>query len=357
MPKWFILVVVAFLTAALLTEVADQRPFEEILERANIVDRANAPGSKCPLSQETIEWAEVGLLSICLAHGLSAYEAARRYPESATKVYAVYGQEEIFWTVLDQYGHDAVPVVAYYVENGSRELQVRQTLGEVWQQLWAGQTPKWELANLTREQIGLIAIHRLAARGYEMLAEFEIVDGAAKRKPMTSIILAAKDFLLGNLSNVETILVRGERLPTWRETGLAALDVTVVGTAGRSLTRMAGAGSGLVVEKSTGRVIAESAFQTVTSLGTITWDVAPLAFVYFAIERPALLGSLGGWIAEQLGVNRFVGIFAVYFCGSILVLWFLFPLIWFGRLLCRLYRLLAHLARLHWTDQAAFSAA
>jgi hypothetical protein len=30
--------------------------------------------------------------------------------------------------------------------------------------------------------IGLIAIDRLATRGNEMLAEFEIVDGTAKRK-------------------------------------------------------------------------------------------------------------------------------------------------------------------------------
>src|SRR5260370_36828957 len=143
-------------------------------------------------------------------------------------MFAVYGEDETFEMVLDRYGHPVIPVIAFFVEHGSREFQIRQALGDALQQMWAGKEPKWRLADITREQIGLIAIYRLAARGNEMLAEFEIVDGMAKRKPMTRIILGLKDLLLGGVGDIETILVRGERLPSWKEVGFAALDVTIV---------------------------------------------------------------------------------------------------------------------------------
>jgi hypothetical protein len=58
---------------------------------------------------------------------------------------------------------------------------------------------------------------------------------------------------------------------------------------------------------------------------------APVAFAYVASTRPQLVASAGGWIAEQLGGNRIVGIFAVYLIGIFLVLQFLRPLLWCGR--------------------------
>jgi hypothetical protein len=148
--------------------VADPRGFEELAERAAVADQANASATKCPLSREYIDKADIGLLSICVSHGLGAFEAAQRYPASAPKVFAVYGEDETFRKVLDEYGHQVIPVVAFFVENGSREFQIRQALGEALQQMWAGQKPKWEPSKITREQIGLIAIHRIAVRGHEM---------------------------------------------------------------------------------------------------------------------------------------------------------------------------------------------
>jgi len=41
--------------------------------------------------------------------------------------------------------------------------------------MWDGKKPKWKLADITREQIGLIAIYRLAHAVNEMLADSEIV--------------------------------------------------------------------------------------------------------------------------------------------------------------------------------------
>jgi hypothetical protein len=186
----------AALIAAVLAMASDRRGFEELAVRAAIADQARAHGAKCPLSADATNTTDLGLLSICLKYGLGAYDAAQRYPANAAKVFAVYGEDETFQSIFDRYGHPVIPVIAFFVENGSREFQVRQALGDVLHEIWAGHKPKWALADITREQIGLLAIYSLARRGNEMLAEFEIVDGKAKRKPVTRLFLGLKDLLL-----------------------------------------------------------------------------------------------------------------------------------------------------------------
>jgi hypothetical protein len=275
-------------------------------------------------------------------------------------VFAVYGEDETFQKILDRLGHEVIPVVAYFVEHGSREYQLRQAVGEAMQQAWEGKKPKWQPANITREQIGLIAIYHLQRRGHEMLAEFEIVDGAAVRKPMRRFFFGMKDLLLGGVEDIETILVRGERLPTWKEVGFAALDVTIIAGGVGAVARAArlGIGTAEAVEKSAVRVAVEGsaeknsirlaeegaagnnairvavegAYETISAVGKTGVLVAPVAFAYLAITRPQLVASAGGWIAERLGGNRITGIFAVYLIGIFLILQFLRPLLWFGRI-------------------------
>src|SRR3984893_9600507 len=359
--KFLLPLMIAAIVATILARASDRRGFEELIVRAAIADEARAQGTKCPLSPEYTDKADIGLLSICLKYGLDAYEAAQRYPATAAKVFAVYGEEETFQKVLDRYGHQVIPVVAYFVEKGSREFQIRQALGDALQKIWEGKKPKWELADITREQIGLIAIYHLEHRGHEMLAEFEIVDGVAKRKPMARFFLGAKDLLFGGVGDIETILVRGECLPTWKEVGFAALDVTVVaggvgavakvarlgvgtaeaveqstvrlaaeGAAGKNTIRMAAAEG--AAETNAFRVAAEGAYEAISAVGKAGVLVAPVAFAYVAITRPQLIASAGGWVAEQLGVNRLVGIFAVYLIGGFLILQFLRPFLWCGRI-------------------------
>ena len=348
---------IAALIAAVVAMASDRRGFEELAVRAAFADEARAKGSKCPLSQEYIDNADIGLLSICLKYGLNAYEAARRYPATAARVFAVYGEDETFQMVLDRYGHAVIPVIAFFVEHGPREFQIRQAVGDALQQMWDGKKPKWKLADITREQIGLIAIYRLAARGNEMLAEFEIVDGTAKRKPMTRVMLGLKDLLFGGVGDIETILVRGERLPTWKDVGFAALDVTIVTGGFGAVAKAArlGVATAETVEKSTVRLAAEGAaekntirlgaaegtaennvirvsaqgvYEAISTVGKTGIFVAPIAFAYVAITRPQLIASAGGWVAEQFGSSRFVGIFAVYLIGTLLVFQFLRPFWW-----------------------------
>src|SRR5713226_453199 len=124
--RFILLLVIAASIAAMLALMSDRRGFEELAVRAAIADEARAQGAKCPLSQEYTDKADVGLLSICLKYGLSAYEAARRYPATAAKTFAVYGEDGTFQMVLDRYGHAVIPVIAFFVEHGSREFQIRQ---------------------------------------------------------------------------------------------------------------------------------------------------------------------------------------------------------------------------------------
>src|ERR1700730_8556132 len=312
--KFLLPFVIAAMIAAILTMVSDRRGFGELAVRAAIADEARAQGAKCPLSLDYTDKADIGLRAVCLKYGLNAYEAARRYPATAAKVFAVYGEEETFQKVLDRYGHQVIPVVAYFVENGSREFQIRQALGDALQKIWEGKKPEWELADITREQIGLIAIYHLEHRGHEMLAEFEIVDGVAKRKPMARFFLGAKDLLFGGVGDIETILVRGERLPSWKEVGFAALDMTIVAGALGAVTKAARVvvGAGETVEKSsirlaaegatektTIRLAAEGAYEAVSAVGKAGMLVAPAAFDCVAITRPQLVASAGGWVAEQ----------------------------------------------------------
>ncbi|MFH1794684.1 MAG: hypothetical protein ABIK36_15200 [Pseudomonadota bacterium] len=78
-----------------------------------------------------------------------------------------------------------MPVVAYFVKNGSSQYLLQETIGQGLSRIWNGRQVGFGLAEISPEQYGLIAIHELKDRGHEMLSEFEIVDGTAFRKQFT----------------------------------------------------------------------------------------------------------------------------------------------------------------------------
>jgi len=326
--KAILFLAVAAALAAIPTALADPRSFEEISVRAAMTDRVNIEGTRCPLSQKVVDKMELALLSLCLMHGLSAYEAAQRYPAIAAKVFVVYGDDRTFQEILDKYGHAVIPVVAYFVENGSSEFKFRRAIGEAWEALRNGEKVEWHFSDITPEQLGLMAIYEINRRGHEMLAEFEIVDGSAKPKRLTRVLLGAQDLLLGGLKDLEKVLTRDERRPTWKEVGWAALDVTIVAGVVGAVTKVARAGGRAagVAEKSTVRLAGEDAIEAITTIGNTTVRAAPIAFIYVAITRPDIIASAGGWIAEQVGFPRTTGIFAVYLIGISVLLLVLQPL-------------------------------
>ena len=185
--------------------------------------------------------------------------------------------------------------------------------------------PTWSLNEATPEQLGLIAIYEIASRGHEMLAEFEIVDKVAKRKPVTAVVLGAKYFLAGGISDVEKVMVRGERWPTWKEAGSAVLDVAIVFGGASAATKVARADD--LAEKSTARLFVEGAYKPIGTVGKAGLYGAPVVLAYLALTDPKLIFALGGRIAELLGYDRYVGILAVCFIGVFAVIQLFWPLV------------------------------
>ena len=122
---------------------------------------------------------------------------------------------------------------------------------------------------------------------------------------------------------------------------MATLDLTILAGAVGAVTKVARLGVGTAeafekssirsaaqgtTQKDTIRLAAASAYDTIRAVGKAGMLVAPAAFIYLAIKQPQLIASAGGWVAEQFGYNRLVGIFVVYLIGVFLVLQSLRPL-------------------------------
>jgi hypothetical protein len=130
----------------------------------------------------------------------------------------------------------------------------------------------------------------------------------------------------------------------------------VVGGVG-ALAKEVRVGTLAVSEKSSGRLLAQAAYKAITTIGKTSGRIGEIALLYVVITRPGLIASATGWIAEQFGINRLIGIFAVYFVVILLVLELLRPPIWCGlaiaRSLRRLRSILAYRPRLVLRAQAA----
>lgn len=316
------LAIVALSAAALMTlrwETTAPSSFETEIQHAALTSELQRAPDNCPLSDEAIAREQAWVLAACLSGGLGWHEAAHRYGDDAANVFHIYGAEDEFGAIFERYGHPVVPVIAYFVRNGSTQYLLGETFSQGMSRLWNEGRIGVGFADLSPEQYGLIAVHELGRRGHEMLAEFEIVDGIAARKPMTRMMLGAKDLVFGGASDLETVLVRGERLPSWSEVGWATLDATIVvggfGAAAKMLqaarlpTMAAARGAGRVAYL---RAAGSGAARSIAAVGRAAGVAAAVAIPYVAITRPHLVASAGGWLAEQAGLPRWAGAFAVY---------------------------------------------
>jgi hypothetical protein len=340
----------AVLVATLLTvrwELSEPVDFEGAVARAGLAEQISQDDSRCPLSREAVERAETWMLAACAQGGLGWIEAARRYREDAAKVFLVYGQDPGFDEVFDRLGHPVVPVVAYFVRNGSTQYLLQETVGQGLSRLWNDGEIGIGMAELSPEQYGLIAIDELRGRGHEMLSEFEIVDGVAVRKQLTRTLLGAKNIVFGGVSDLEKVIARGERLPSWSEMGWATADALIVvggvgaaakvlraakapaAVAGRSASRLA-------MLKTAGR----GAIQSLSAVGTAAGVATVVALPYIAITHPELVTGAAGWLAEQAGMPAWLGVLAAYlaFCLAVAVLLrlVLAPAVWVVSTVARL---------------------
>lgn len=319
-----LLLIVAAASAS--TAATDRRDFKELAARTAMYDEVSKPGTKCPISKAFVETLDLDVLSICARFGLTAMDAAQRYPAAATKVFALYGEDPLFRSDFERYGHMVVPVIAYFVEHGSNRYRVNATVHAAIQQVSQGIMPTWD-NEPSGEQMGYMAVQELNERGAELLAEFEIVDGQAKRKSIEATVLGIKNLLLGGIQKLETVWTRGGS-PTWKDYGGAALDVAVVAGGIGLLSKEARVAESAAEESSPGLVAADATV-VLRQVGEIAiGPIGGAAVLYVVLTHPLLVASAVGWGAERLGLNGPLCTFFAYLLLFQFLYWMLRPLLW-----------------------------
>jgi hypothetical protein len=342
------LIAASFIIASFLTlwwSVREQPEFDEAVTRAVLMEEIRRDDRRCPLNDEAIDRAKPWVLAACAQGGLGWYVAAERYRDDAEKVYLVYGQDPGLADIFQRLGPPVVPVIAYFVRNGSTQYLLQDAIGGGLARLWGEGDNGTGVTELSPEQYGLIAIEELRDRGHEMLSEFEVVNGQAVRKQFTRTFLAAKHVIFDGISDLEKVIVRGERLPTWSEVGWASFDAVMVaggvGVAAKALRAARapvtiasrGTAARLALLGSAGR----GALQSLATVCKAAGVAAVVAIPYIAMTRPYLLTSAAGWVAEQAGLPGWLGVFAM--CLALCVILalapriLLAPMIWALRVL------------------------
>jgi len=317
----------AVMAGTLASLAAPRSGFEDDLTRLEAV-------VSCPLKQEVLEHVSTDVVAVCAKYGDVAFRIAERYPDKAPRLFALYGDLPQWKEVLDRYGHEVVPVV-WHFQQGSKEIQVRQALGKAVEELLHGERPVFKIEDMTSEQFGYVAILMLEDRGYELLGQFEFTDGEVHRRPVERMLATLKELFLGGVSQLERVLVRGERWPSFGEIGLAALDVAVVAGGISAITKLRVAGEAAEDARAAtrfGRVTAlEVGSEAIGSSAlTIGKKVLPAAAVlgvaYLAVTHPHIVTGAGQWIAEKAGISPWVGGFAIWFVLLVPIMILLAPL-------------------------------
>jgi hypothetical protein len=291
-------------------------PFAEQTARLVVIQGQRANG-QCTLTENVLKSEPLWLVDICDSYGLAGYEAARRYTKIAPTVFGVYGEIPEFREVLDAYGHSVIPIIAFFVENGSKELLLRQTIGGWIEQLGNGEKIKLVPTQITPEQYGLLAIYEIKTGGHNFLGQFTIVEGVAKRLELKRAFFTAENLFAGGLFKLEEVLKRGERLPSWGEIGEAAIDGTIVlGAGAKALNILRGTGKVVRIGKGAEGLAKVSTATRVLEVGKLVGKTTligiPVGLAGFAVLNPVWTTEYAGWIAEQMGLSWWTGAIALW---------------------------------------------
>jgi hypothetical protein len=299
-------------------------------------------GASCPLNEEVLRHAAPDVVAVCARYGDVAFRIAERYPKIAPRLFALYGDLPQWKEVVDRYGHEVIPVV-WYFEQGSKEIQVRQALGRVVEDLLHGERPVFKIEDLTQEQLGYVAVLMLKDQGHDLLGQFEFVDGEVRRRPLQSALSTLKEIFLGGVSQLERVLVRGERWPSFGEIGSAVLDVAVAtgGVSALTSLRVAGPAAEDVAATRLGRLTAlevgsEAVGSSAMTLGRKILPTAAVAGVlYLALIHPHVVTEAGEWIAERAGLPSWVGAFVVWLILIVPITALILPFVLIGKIAMR----------------------
>jgi hypothetical protein len=312
LPSVLLLAALAAAVATLAWRVTDRPPFDAAVERAAAEAALSADPGRCPLSSGATARAATWVLRACADGGIAWLDAAERYGPVAETVWREHGDDPVFRRVFARLGHPVIPVVALAAETGSFRHVAAATLADTVSRAWSEGTLSLEVATLSPDDFGRLAIRDLDTRGHAMLAEYEIVGGVARYRPVTSALNGTRDLLFGGVTDLEAVIVRGERAPTPSEVGLAALDgVLVAGGIGAAAKVVQGVrtSAGTVA---TMRAAGGGAVRALATVGRAAGVAGVVAVPVLALTRPGLLADAAGWVAEAAGLPGWTGVFALF---------------------------------------------
>jgi len=166
--------------------------------------------------------------------------ALDQYPDQAPAIVITYGHLDLFREQLARFGPQVVPIIAAYQRSltTADALQMAgQALHSAGQRL-AGDGDVHDLAPLTPEERGLLALLKMRDEGNAFVGQWEITTtGAARRVPSRLVTLGGPELLIGGLTALERDLVEQKPID-WRTYGLAAVDFAAIAS-GVALLRFA----------------------------------------------------------------------------------------------------------------------
>ncbi|MGH6898356.1 MAG: hypothetical protein ACREJ5_17690 [Geminicoccaceae bacterium] len=236
--------------------------------------------------------------------------ALEQYREQAPAMTITYGHLDLFREQLARFGPQVIPIVAAYQTSFTTAdvLQVAgQALQSVTRQLPGGGL---DLAPLTPEERGLIALLKMQDEGNAFVGQWEITAaGEAKRIPSRVVTLAGPELLIGGLTALERGIVQ-EREIDWQTYGLAAVDLAAIAS-GVALLRFARtAARGIhATPVATGTVTLRSgalATARVLGINAVRFGV-PIGLVALMVWHPDVFTHYLWILAENLGMPGILG--------------------------------------------------
>jgi hypothetical protein len=306
--------------ASFAWSAADRPAFEDTTARAAAEAGISADPSRCPLGAGEIARRPTWLLEACRDGGLDWIVAADRYGPVAEMVYRDHGRDEAFQRVFTRLGHPVIPVIAHVAENGSIVHTVSGTIAGTLSRVWEEATLSLDIADLTPFELGTLAIHDLDARGHEMMVEYEIVEGTARRRPLTSALLGTKSLLFGGVTDLERVIVRGERPPTLGEVGWAALDGALVAGSVGAAAKIARGVKAPAASLATVRAAGTGAARALVTVGKAAGVAGVIVIPYLAVTRPGLLLDAAAYLATEAGLPGWTGVFLAVMVAGYAVL-------------------------------------
>ena len=296
-----------------MTDPARKRPMMRVL--VGLFVAAATLAALVPLDLEDPELALQGAVATAVAAGADdrLLEAAlAQYPERAPAIAITYGHLDLFREQLARFGPQVVPIVATY-QSSLTTADAMQAAGHAWETVrkQLGADPReLDLAPLTPEERGLIALLKMREEGNAFVGQWEITAaGEARRVPSRLVTLAGPELLIGGLTGLERSLVQ-EREVDWQTYGLAAVDLAAIAS-GVALLRFARAAApGMSATRAaTGTATLRSgavAAAEVLGINAVRFGV-PIGVLALMVLHPGVFTHYLWVLAESLGIPGILG--------------------------------------------------